>query len=80
MQAQLLHDGNGSLANFMMDSNSTRAIAGRAVFSGLRVRAPPGTRYTLRFTTQSGITVERGLLLRHCWAGETEHHCSKPTL
>eukprot|EP00883_Tetradesmus_obliquus_P003960 jgi/Sobl393_1/14275/SZX72377.1 len=68
MQAQLLHVGNGSLADFAVESNSTRAIAGRAVFSGLSVSAQPGTRYKLRFTTQSGITVDRDLLLRQCWA------------
>lgn len=69
LQAQLLHVGNGSLADFAVESNSTRAIAGRAVFSGLSVSAQPGTRYKLRFTTQSGIAVDRDLLLRQCWAG-----------
>ncbi|WIA16706.1 hypothetical protein OEZ85_013362 [Tetradesmus obliquus] len=69
-QAQLLHSANGSMAEFMLEGATTRASNGRAVFTGLRVNAEPGGNYTLNFQTESGMSVNRTVKLRGCWAGE----------
>jgi hypothetical protein len=54
----------------MLEGDTTRAVNGRAVFTGLRINAKPGGNYTLNFQTESGLAVNRTLKLRGCWAGE----------
>jgi hypothetical protein len=54
----------------MLEGDTTRAVNGQAVFTSLRVNAELGGNFTLNFQTESGLSVNRTVKLRGCWAGE----------